>query len=84
MICSTAAYSWPSIAMMSPRVWKAEDAGLGFARGVEALARTRILFTVDMDVTIASTDLACVDSPEIVDLWRGGRVRDESGLWATG
>lgn len=65
--------------MISPLVWKAGDAGLGFARGVEALARTRILFTVDIDITIASTDLACVDSPEIDDFRKGGSVSDESG-----
>ena len=65
--------------MISPLVWNAGDAGLGFARGVEAFARTRILFTVDMDITIASTDLAWVDSPEIDDFCRGGSVSEESG-----
>lgn len=63
VICSIAAASWPSMEMMKPRVAKAGDAGLGFASGGEILERMRILFNVGMDITMASTDLACVESP---------------------
>lgn len=48
---------------MKPRVAKAGDAGLGFASGGEILDRMRILFNVGMDITMASTDLACVEWP---------------------
>lgn len=82
VICSTAAASWPSIAMMRPLVSKAGDAGLGFASGGETLERIRILLRVLIDMTMASTDLACPESPETDALWRGGRVRDGSGRWA--
>lgn len=63
VICSTAAASCPSMAMMRPLNSKAGEAGLGFASGGDILERMRILFRVLMDITIASTDLACVESP---------------------
>lgn len=67
------------MAITRPRVSKAGDAGLGFASGGEILESMRILFKAGMDMTIASTDLACVELPVAVALCRGGRVRDESG-----
>lgn len=84
VICSTAAASWPSMEMITPRASKPGDAGLGFASGGEILERIRILLRVGMDMTIASTDFACVKSRESEAFWRGGRVREESGGWATG
>lgn len=58
VICSTAAASCPSTAMMKPLVSKAGDAGLGSASGGEILVRILIFLRVGMDMTIASTDLA--------------------------
>lgn len=84
VICSTAAASCPSTAMMRPLVSKAGEAGLEFASGGEILERIRILLTVLMDMTMASTDLACVESPDTDALWRGARVREESGGCASG
>lgn len=64
VICSTAAVSCPSIAMIKPLVLKAGDAGLGSASGGDILARFLILLVIGMDITIASTDLAWVTSLE--------------------
>ena len=84
VICSTAAASWPSIEMIEPRVAKGGDAGLGFASGGEILDRMRILLNIGMDMIMASTDLACADSPDGVVFCKGGKVREESGGCAMG
>lgn len=67
------------MAMTRPLVSKAGDAGPGFANGGEILESMRILFSAGMDITIASTDLACVELPGADAWWRGGKVREESG-----
>ena len=84
MTCSTAADSCPSTAMTNPRDSGPGEVGLVFASGGEILERMRILLRVGIDMTIASTDLACVASPEGEGCRRGGSVREESGGCATG
>ena len=56
------------------------EPGPGVDKGGEILARTLILLSGGMDITIASTDLACSEK-ETLDVLSGARVRDVSG-WA--
>lgn len=81
VIWATHALSEPSIAITNPRTLRGGDAGPGCGKGGEIFERRRILFIVGIDMTMASTDFACVDVAEsgFVEVWRGANVSDESG-----
>ena len=77
MTIFTPSLSVPSIAITVPRTARAGEPAPGVDSGGEILARTFILLSGGIDMTIASTDLACSDT-ETLDVWRGARVRDVS------
>lgn len=85
--CETALASAPSTAITNPLVACFGLVGPGEARGGLILARTRILFGTEIDMTIASTDFAWVvpgDSRARATVCSGARVREESGGWLVG
>ena len=57
--------------------------GPGGERGGQILARTLILLIEEIDMIIASTDLAWVEASDTLPVFRGGRVRELSWevLW---
>ena len=70
------------MAITNPRTRCAGEEGPGGARGGEIFARTRILFSGLIDMTIASTDFARVEAAEssvVGEVFNGGSLRDEFG-----
>lgn len=81
VIWPTHAVSKPSTAITKPRKACGGEVGPGCGKGGEIFAKMRILFSVGIDITIASTDFACVNEGEssFAGVWRGGNLSDESG-----